>query len=166
MVGVLSLLLGCEPAPQISSSSAPPASSNEVNMSLEEIAESNSARIGELGKSYPIQPKGGFSIDSVTYYPEFNIGSEVLKNTVVLDVIGDYDMLVAFTSDYSYGDLRTVKDESIDELETWVYRDHENDKLYIIYCSPEDVSNYQYFLIGGFETNKNDGKNKLIFEIK
>lgn len=35
----------------------------------------------------------------------------------------------------------------------------------MLYFSDEDISNYTYLVLGGFEKDKNDGKSRLAYEI-
>ena len=135
------------------------------NLSLSDIAKKDNARIGEYNKSYALPPSGGFSVENVQFFPEFDVGQELLKNVVAMTVIGDADSIKTYQSEYGTVALFDPQGNTNININSGVYQDKENDKLFMLYFSDEDISNYTYLALGGFEKDKNDGKSRLAYEI-
>lgn len=138
---------------------------SQENVSIETLSEENYARIGEFDKNYALPTSGGFSIYSVKYCPEYDVKKEVLKNVIAVEAYGDYNMLKTFLIDDAYAVIFDEHGNEFDSLNSGVYDDTENDRVYMLFYSDEDLSNYEYFLLGGLNADKNDGKTGLIFNI-
>lgn len=167
------LLAGCATSTAGSASSQAPASiaesqaeASQKEVSIETIAEDNNARIGEFQHSYALPPSGGFSIESIKYAKEFSIGDQTLNNVVAIEVVSSYDAVKLFLSDTATAQLFDEQGNEFININSGAYNDTANDKVYMVFYSDEDISNYKYFVLGGLDSSKNEGKARLIFSIE
>ena len=99
------------------------------------------------------------------YHPEFDVTEKVLKNVIAVEVVSDFDALKAFMSERGTVQLFDKSGNEYYNLSSGAWRDAENDRLYMLYYTDEDISNYSYIVIGQFDSEKNDGKTTLTYEI-
>lgn len=158
------------------SSPAPLESSAAETYTIESYAEKSKSSVGEINKPYNFETQtigsdgqnpmiGGMSIINVSYFPEFQAGTEVLKNVVVFDAFGDENLVQDFLTNNAF---LVVADETGKENSNFAsayYFDRENDKLYMLFYSDEDISSCKFALLGGFARDKNKGNSTFIFEI-
>ena len=154
-----------EAAPQQTSPASEPVPAADPEKTIEDIADSENSRIGEFQHSYFLPPSGGLSIESVAYHPEFDVTEKVLKNVIAVEVVSDFDALKAFMSERGTVQLFDKSGNEYYNLSSGAWRDAENYRLYMLYYTDEDISNYSYIVIGQFDSEKNDGKTTLTYEI-
>lgn len=171
-ITITALLAGCATSTAGSASSQVPASvaesqasESQKDISIETIAEDNNARIGEYQNTYALPPSGGFSIESVKYAPEFSVGDQTLNNVVAIEVVSDYDAIKSFLNDAATAQLFDDQANEFININSGAYNDTDNDKVFMVFYSDEDISNYKYFVLGGLDSSKNEGKTRLIYKI-
>lgn len=154
-----------EAAPQQTSPASEPVPAADPEKTIEDIADSENSRIGEFQHSYFLPPSGGFSIESVTYYPEFDVKEKVLKNVIAVEAVSDFDALKAYMTDLCYAELFDKQGKDYSALNSAVWRDQDNDRLYMLFYADDDISDFSYIVIAPFDAEKNDGKTKLVYAI-
>lgn len=109
---------------------------------------------------------GSLGIESVKLYDTFQAGSESVKNAVVFDTASSADHLKDFMLNKAninlYDENGVIYDGSIS---SGVYNDVNAEKLYMIFYSDADISNFKYAIIGGFAPKKNNNNSRFAVEI-
>ena len=82
---------------------------------------------------------------------------------IVFDVTGDFSSLKDYMSNKSTIQTYDTSGKSETNYSSAVYAN--GDKTYLLFYSPDSVKDVKFVVLGGFNSNKNNGNSKFAFEI-
>lgn len=141
---------------------------------FEGVLKATNAVSGELNSSYfydtsKIGADGvnpvvdGLSIQNVSKHDTYETENQTLNNVIVFDVTGDFSSLKDYMSNKSTIQTYDTSGKSETNYSSAVYAN--GDKTYLLFYSPDSVKDVKFVVLGGFNSNKNNGNSKFAFEI-
>ncbi|MHC1685572.1 MAG: hypothetical protein AB6733_22000 [Clostridiaceae bacterium] len=142
----------------------------EKTMTLSNFAENNNALVGNIGTAYIYDSDSGedsMSIVSITTHEKFTdeaIGNDEYSNAIVIEFTGNGSAAGKLTS--------KVYDKDGNEITNFsarIFGIPATSKNYLMFYTDNStdtsLTGAKYILIDGFNTNKNNGKSRIVFEL-
>jgi hypothetical protein len=139
-------------------------------MTLSTFAENNNAMVGNIGTAYIYDSDSGedsMSIVAITTHEKFKdeaIGNDEYYNAIVIEFTGNGSTAEKLTS--------KVYDEDGNEITNFsarIFGIPATSKNYLMFYTDNStdtsLTGAKYILIDGFNTNKNNGKSRIVFEL-
>lgn len=142
----------------------------EKTMTLSTFAENNNASVGNIGTAYIYDSDSGedtMSIVAITTHEKFKdeaIGNDEYNNAIVIEFTGNGSTAEKLTSKVYDKDGKEITNSS-----ARIFGIPATSKNYLMFYTDNStdtsLTGAKYILIDGFNTSKNNGKSKIVFEL-